>query len=144
MKKSDSPIIVEENFNTPAKVIWQSITDHEQMLKWYFDNIPAFKPEIGFYTEFNVNSGERNFLHQWKVTEVIPNKKIVYNWTYKGYEGSADVAFEIFEDGENCKLQIKVIILEDFSDDIPEFRKESCIGGWEYFIQGRLKDYLSQ
>ncbi len=44
------------------------------MRKWYFENIPAFKPEVGFETQFNVQSEERNFLHKWKVTEVQPSE----------------------------------------------------------------------
>ena len=142
MKATDDPIIVEQRFNKPAETIWNAITVHDQMIKWYFDNLPDFKAEVGFKTEFNVISEERNFLHKWEVTEVIPLKKIVYNWQYEDYAGSADVAFEIFEEDDQTKLQIKVIVLEDFSDDIPEFRRESCIGGWEYFIQGRLKEFL--
>lgn len=144
MKKIDDPIIVEQVFNKPIEVVWEAITEHNQMIQWYFDNVPEFKAEVGFYTEFDVKSGERNFLHKWSVREVIANKMIVYNWTYKDYEGSADTCFELFSKGESTKLQIKIIILEDFTDDIPEFKRESCIGGWEYFIKGRLKEYLSQ
>ena len=52
------------------------------MRKWYFENIPSFKPEVGFKTQFNVQSQHRNFLHIWKVTEVVPKKMITYNWKY--------------------------------------------------------------
>ena len=33
-------------------------------------------------------------------------------------------------------------IIEDFPEDIPEFSRESCNKGWEYFIQNRLKVFL--
>ena len=38
---------------------------------------------------------------------------------------------------------MKVItnIVEDFQDHIPEFQPESCIAGWEYFLD-RLDSYL--
>jgi hypothetical protein len=39
---------------------------------------------------------------------------------------------------------LTVEVLEDFPDDIPEFRRESCIGGWNYFINHRLKEYLDK
>lgn len=45
------------------------------MKQWFFENIPAFQPEIGFEIRFNVNSGEINFLHVWNITDVIPYKK---------------------------------------------------------------------
>lgn len=144
MKTTDDPIIVEQNFNNSHEEIWNAITNPEEMIKWYFDNIPAFKAEVGFFTEFNVKSEERNFLHKWKVTEVIANEKNVYNWTYENYKGSADMYFEIFKNGDSTKLQIKVIVLEDFNNDIPEFKRESCIAGWEYFIKEQLKGYLEE
>ena len=142
MKKTDNLIMVEQSFGNSKEEVWSAITNHKEMIKWYFDNIPNFKPEVGFYTAFNVESEDRNFLHKWKVTEVVPNKKIVYNWRYEKYEGSADMYFELFSEENSTKLQIKVKVLEDFDDGIPEFKRESCIAGWEYFIKGRLKEYL--
>jgi hypothetical protein len=35
-------------------------------------------------------------------------------------------------------------VRETFPDDIPEFRRDSCIGGWEYLIQKSLKEYLEK
>lgn len=144
MKKTDTPIIVEQNFDAAKEKIWKAITKFDEMIKWYFDNIPDFKAEAGFRTQFNVESGERTFLHKWLVKEVVPERKIVYNWTYEKYPGSADVAFEIFEYNTSVNLQVRVIVLENFPDYIPEFKRESCIGGWEYFIKERLKQYIEK
>lgn len=72
MKKGDAPIIVEQIYASPVVAVWKAITDIDQMRQWYFDNIPAFKPEVGFETQFNVQSQDRDFLHLWRVTEVIP------------------------------------------------------------------------
>ena len=82
MRKNDEPIVVEQTFNAPIDAVWKSITEIDQMRQWYFDNIPAFKPEVGFETQFNVQSQGRDFLHMWKVTEVVPEKMITYNWKY--------------------------------------------------------------
>lgn len=49
------------------------------MRQWFFENIESFKPEVGFETQFNVQAESRNFLHMWKIIEVVPMKKIVYN-----------------------------------------------------------------
>jgi uncharacterized protein YndB with AHSA1/START domain len=114
------------------------------MVKWYFDNIPAFKPEVGFKTGFNIENEGRNFYHRWQVLEIIPNKKIKYNWKFDGYPGDSNVEFDLFDEGDSVKLRLTTTILDDFPEDIPEFRRESCIGGWEYFIQNRLADYLKQ
>ena len=142
MKKDEQPVIVEQLFNVSPHIIWKAISDIDQMHKWYFDNIPDFKPEIGFETQFDVDSGERIFRHLWKVIEVIPFKKLVYNWKYKGYDGDSNVIFELFENQNRTILRLTTQVLENFSQDIPEFKRESCVGGWKFFIQQRLKSFI--
>lgn len=94
------PIVVEQDYGVCKKTLWKAITDHKHMLNWFFDNIPEFKPEVGFETQFNVNSGERDFLHLWKITEVVPEQKIVYDWRYRDLPGEGKVTFEVFEEGD--------------------------------------------
>lgn len=142
MKKDDEPIVVEQTFDASIDAVWKAITEIDRMRQWYFENIPSFKPEVGFETQFNVQSQDRNFPHMWKVTEVVPGKMITYNWKYDNYPGDSFVTFELFEQDNLTKLRLTVTILEDFPEDIPEFRRESCIGGWTYFIKERLKEFL--
>ncbi|HMN23959.1 MAG TPA: SRPBCC domain-containing protein [Ignavibacteriaceae bacterium] len=142
MKTTDEPIIIEQTFNSSVESVWISITEIGQMQKWYFENIPAFKPVVGFETQFNVQSEERNFLHIWKVTDVQPIKLIKYSWEFEEYPGKSTTAFEISKENNQTKLKLTVETLEDFPDDIPEFTTESCRAGWEYFINGRLKEFL--
>jgi len=143
MKRADQPIIIEETYNKPVKSVWAAITEPEQMRKWFFNNMPDFKPEVGFEVEFDVEAGGRVFPDQWKITNVEPGKLIEYNWKYGGYEGDAYVTFELTKEGNSTSLRLTNIIVEDFQEDIPEFKRESCIGGWNYFIKERLKEYLS-
>ena len=139
----NDPIVVEETFNKSIEFVWTAITEIDQMKLWFFENIPAFEPIIGFETAFNVKSRERDFMHQWKIIEVVPKKKIVYDWRYKDYVGNATLTFELIE--ENNKTTIKVICegIESFPQDIPEFKRESCLAGWNFFIKDRLKNYIS-
>jgi uncharacterized protein YndB with AHSA1/START domain len=143
MKTSDKPIIVEERFNSSIESVWKALTEIDEMRRWYFDNIPAFKPETGFKTEFNVRSEERNFLHKWIVTEAEYLKKIKYRWEFESYQGKSTADFELFRQDDSTLLRLTVVIEEDFQEDIPEFERDSCIAGWNYFINGRLKDYLN-
>ena len=142
MKTSDDPIVVEQTFSAPVDAVWKSITEIDLMRQWYFENIPAFKPQVGFETRFNVQSGGRDFLHMWKVTEATPRKRISYDWRFDGYPGESSAAFELFDNGKSTTLRLTVTVREDFPEDIPEFKRESCIDGWKYFIQKRLKVYL--
>ena len=144
MKASDEPVVVEQTFNTSPEKVWQAITEHEQMIQWYFDNIPDFKAEVGFETQFNIHNEGRDFLHMWNVTEVEPLKKIKYEWKFEGYAGDSFVTFEIFDENDSTRLRLTATITEDFEDGIPEFTRESCIGGWEYFIKQSLKDFLEE
>ena len=142
MRIDEEPVIVEETFNVPAAKVWEAITDHSQMIQWYFDNIPNFKPEIGFETQFIIENEGRTFPHLWKVTEAVPNKRITYTWRFEGYPGDSYVTFDLSEESGQTKLKLTVTVLEDFPDDIPEFRRESCVGGWNYFINNRLKEFM--
>ena len=144
MRKNHEPIIVEQIFNTSIDAVWNSITEIDQMRQWYFENIPSFKPEVGFETQFNVQSQDRNFLHMWKVTEVVPKKMITYNWKYNSYPGDSFVVFELFKQNNLTKLRVTHQVQESFPEDIPEFSRESCIEGRTFFIRKSLKDFLGK
>ena len=144
MKKDDEPIIVEQTFNLPIESIWKAITEIDQMRQWYFANIPSFKPEVGFETQFNVKSQDRNFLHMWKVTEVVPLKSITYNWKYDRYPGDSFVVFELFNEKNLTKLKLTHEVRESFPEDIPEFKRASGLEGWIFFIKKSLKEYFEK
>lgn len=143
MKTTDRPIVVSQAFNASIDTVWNAITELRQMQQWFFENIPDFKAEVGFKTQFNVTSEDRNFLHLWEIAAVIPKQKIVYLWKYEEYPGSAFVTFDLTKNNTETILTVTNTVLEDFPQDILEFKPESCLGGWEYFIKSRLKDYLN-
>ena len=142
MKVTDPPIIVEQTFNHPVDIVWNAITEHSQMIQWFFDNIPEFKAEVGFRVKFNVQALSRDFLHLWEITEVVPFQKIVYNWKYLNVKGDSYVTFAISKENEKTKLRLITKVIEDFDDNIPEFTPESCLAGWHYFINKNLTDFL--
>jgi len=142
MNKLSEPIIVEQSFEDSTETVWKAITEHEQMIQWFFDNIPDFKAEAGFETQFEVDAGERRFNHLWKIIEAVPGRKIVYDWRYEQYSGAGTVTFELLQDGDGSRLRVTNEGIETFTADIPEFERESCVGGWKFFIQGNLKNYL--
>lgn len=137
------PVVVEQLFNATIKDVWRAITDIGEMKLWYFDNIPDFEPSKGFSTKFIVRSDNRTFTHLWTITEVIPNEKISYSWQYEEYEGESTAHFELTSLGNQTKLTVSCVGLETFPSDIPEFSHKSCKAGWTYFINNRLKEYLT-
>ena len=144
MKTDEEPIVVEQQFNRSVSDLWNAITNIDEMRQWYFENIPEFEARVGFCTQFSVEAGDRIFPHVWEVTEAEPQHKLVYNWKYDGYAGDSFVIFELSGDGQSSHLRVTSRIVEDFPDDIPEFNRESGVGGWTYFIKDSLKAYLDE
>lgn len=97
MKFTEKPIKVEQKFTISAAELWSTITELQHMKQWFFPNIDAFEPAVGFHTRFIVENEGRIFPHLWKITEVIPQRKIMFNWQYEGYSGNSYVSFEISE-----------------------------------------------
>ena len=52
--------------------------------------------------------------------------------------------FELFEEDKMTKLILTHQVLEDFPDDIPEFKRESGVEGWTFFINKSLKEFLEK
>ena len=71
------------------------------------------------------------------------NNGITTNWKYEGYAGNSYVTFQLEEEKEETNLKVRTKVVEDFQDDVPEFSRESCLGGWNYFLD-RLNMYLSK
>ncbi|NNK83795.1 MAG: SRPBCC domain-containing protein [Flavobacteriaceae bacterium] len=143
MKVTDEPVIVTQLFKCSKERLWKAITEYDKMLKWFFEEIPDFKAEVDFITSFNVKAPSQDFYHLWEIIEVIPFKKIVYNWKYKDFKGDSNVTFNLLEKGHSTLLILTTEILEDFNDSIPEFTRDSCENGWKYFVQERLVSYLN-
>ena len=142
MKVSDEPIVVEQSFENSTEEVWSAITELNPMREWFFDNIEAFEPKIGFKTSFEVHSGERTFTHLWEITEVVPLQKITYRCRYTEYPGDSFVKFELNEKAGSTLLRLSTEVKADFPDDIPEFKRKSGVQGWNYFIGKQLKAYL--
>ncbi|MGB1269680.1 MAG: SRPBCC family protein [Flavobacteriaceae bacterium] len=143
MKRTDPLIIVEELYDTSLENVWNSITDPNEMNKWFFEQIKSFKAEEGFETEFTVEVENRKFTHLWKIVDVSPYHKIKYQWKYLEYSGNSFVTFELKEENGKVRLILTAEVLEDFPENIPEFKRESCVGGWNYFIKDSLRNYLT-
>lgn len=139
-----NPVIVEQTFKATISKVWNAITNVHQMQKWYFETLEAFKPEVGFETQFNVPSNGKDYLHIWKITEVLDEKKITYQWKFGGYPGESHVTFELSKENEMTKLRLTDIGIESFPKDNPDFSRQSWIDGWTFFICERLKAYLNK
>jgi uncharacterized protein YndB with AHSA1/START domain len=144
-RNEDRPVTIKRIFNAPVENVWKAITDINQMRVWYFPQLENFKPEKGFETQFNVHHEGKDFMHLWKVKEVMPLKKISIEWKYAGYPGSSLVSFELFSEGNRTRLVLTHEGVESFMPaKYPELAKKNFIEGWTAFMDKELKEFLEK
>lgn len=147
MKTTDEPIVVQQSYPVDQATLWNAISQVEHLQQWFFEQITDFKPEVGHETRFDVTTEEGvRFPHVWQVTESDSPERLRMKWFYEGYDGVADVCFEILSSNNDSSSELRVtaIAVEDFSQDVPEFLRESAVAGWNFLVKESLKDYLDQ
>jgi len=136
------PLITESTYNAPVDIVWQAITDREQMKQWYFD-IESFKPEVGFEFTFKGENEGRVYIHLCKITEVIPGRKLKHSWRYQDYEGISYVTFELFPEENKTRIKLTHEGLESFPT-LPDFARNNFKEGWTMIIGTLLKDFVEK
>lgn len=139
-----SPLRVEKTLNAPIGLVWKAFTDKAEMKKWYFD-MNAFEAKVGFEFQFIGTDGDCNeYIHLCKILEVIPYKKLVHTWSYKGFEGESILTLEFFEEGVNTRIVLTHAGLESFPSGHKAFAKSNFEAGWAEIIGINLPNYLQQ
>ncbi|MDD5361897.1 MAG: SRPBCC domain-containing protein [Ignavibacteria bacterium] len=142
--KNNEPVIIEHIYNSPLDKVWDAITDYRTMKYWYFKELESFEPVVGFETQFNIREKNIDYLHVWKVTEVLPFKRIVYEWTFKGMPGDSFVTWELFPEDNNTRLKLTHIGIDSFAQDNPDLSRESFTEGWDSILGKSLKNFLEK
>jgi uncharacterized protein YndB with AHSA1/START domain len=139
-----APVVVERSFDASVETIWRAITELEQMKRWYMPYLLSFQPVVGFETQFNVHHNGKEFLHIWKVTEVVPGKKLAYSWEYAGYPGNSLVTFELSAEGAKTKLKLTHEGLGSFLPEInPDLARKNFAKGWTQIAES-LEKFLEE
>jgi len=139
-----SPLVIEKTYNASIKKVWQALTEPGEMEKWYFD-IPDFRPVIGHEFQYFGGAEDEKWNHLFKITDVIPEKKLSYSWRYENLPGLSEITFELFEEGDNTRLRLTHTGLESFleiKDD--RFARKSFTEGWEMILGTSLKAHLEK
>lgn len=144
MDMNTDPVVVEQTYDAPVAEVWRAITDKDQMRQWFFETMTDFEPEPGFEVQFNVRCEGRDYPHEWKVTEVDSEKRIVYGWRYGGHPGNSTVVWELSETPSGTKLTFTHEGIETFPQDNPVFSRESTQAGWNYLLRESLKAFLER
>ena len=131
-----APVTLACLVDAPAKRVWHILTNTECMKEWYFPALLQFKPVVGFVFRF-VDDGS-SYQKEWIVTEVLPGKKLSHTWSYKGYDGTSLVTFELLAAGDKTKLILTHTGLESFPND-PHFARRRFEDGWERIINANFR-----
>lgn len=137
-----APLIVERTYNAPIDVVWKAITDKDQMKQWYF-SLEEFRPEVGFEFSFTGENEGRVYIHNCRIIEVIPGRKLKHTWVYEDYEGESVVTFELFPEGNQTRVKLTHEGLETFPQ-IEDFRRENFQEGWNDIIGRSLKEFVEK
>lgn len=136
----NAPLVIERTFDAPAARVWQAITDTNDMRRWYFD-IKEFRPEPGFAFRAEAEHEGVRWMHLFRVTEVIPGRKLAYSWRFDGYAGESLATFELFPEGNRTRLRLTHAGLESFGS-VPRLARKNFEAGWTQIIGTNLKKFL--
>ena len=140
-KTMDTPFIIEQVYDASKPEVWQALTDENEMRKWYFPQLKKFEPLVDF--EFVFTNDGSPYQKEWRVTRVIDGCLLAHSWIYKGYPGSSEVTFELFEEGAKTKLKLTHTGLASFPHD-PQFARHRFEEGWKQIIGINLNNYLEK
>lgn len=135
-------VIVERVLNAPAALVWNAITQVEEMRQWYF-GLEDFRAEVGFKFDFTAGADDVQYKHLCEVTEVVIGKRLAYSWKYDGYPGNSLVSWELEAKGNQTVLRIIHTGLESFAANGVNFSPASFTSGWTHFGDA-LKAYLEK
>jgi uncharacterized protein YndB with AHSA1/START domain len=136
----DAPLVTEEIYSAAIKKVWQALTDESQMRAWYFPQLKKFSPVVGFDFEFEDDGS--TYKKEWRVTQIVDGVKFSHSWKYKGYPGSSEVNFELFEEGSGTRLKLTHTGLASFPRD-PHFARKRFEDGWRQLLGVNLKNHLA-
>ncbi len=146
MTETMEPVVVQHIYPATISQVWNAITNPDEMRQWFFEAVQDFEPVTGFETEFDVHVDEKTYRHIWKITAVENKSRIEYDWSYAGIPGKSMVSWELSEVDGQTQLQLTHTEVEPFQAEAGDqnFTRESCLGGWNYFLKEQLVNYLEK
>jgi uncharacterized protein YndB with AHSA1/START domain len=135
-------ITIEEKYDVNAEVIWNALTNLEQIKKWHFD-FKNYNLEVGNIFTFYEPNGNK-FLHECEILEIIPNKVFKHSWSYPQLsKGNSIVTWTIIEQENGTRLILTHEHLNSFEDGGKDFAVENFQAGWTEILGKSLKEFVT-
>jgi uncharacterized protein YndB with AHSA1/START domain len=128
-------------YDAPIQRVWRALTNEEEMHAWYFAQLQQFRPLVGF--EFVFANDGSPYQKEWRVTRVEEGRLLAHSWVYKGYPGSSEVIFKLFDEGGKTRLKLTHTGLASFPQD-PHFARNRFEDGCRQILGSNLKDHLAK
>ena len=139
--RQGEPFVIERIYLQPVAKVWPAVSTREGIEKWFFDFV-GFQPELGSEFSFLVEHEGTKYDHRCVVTEVVPEKKIVFTWRYHGHAGDSLVTIELFPEKDGTRLKLTHDGLDNF-EKRPEFDRGRFSKGWTSLIGEELPKSLT-
>jgi uncharacterized protein YndB with AHSA1/START domain/ADP-ribose pyrophosphatase YjhB (NUDIX family) len=140
-----TPIIKKISISAPASKVWEALTNSTKLSQWITmpnDINPAIGNEFTFEAESRDEWGDWDRKIRCRITELIPNKKIVYTWASELIKGETLVSFELVESKGQTELTLTHSGWENLSES-QEMWRERYAKGWRDLLS-RLNLMLSE
>jgi uncharacterized protein YndB with AHSA1/START domain len=138
--RQGEPFVIERSYPHPVARVWPAVSTREGIEKWFFDFV-GFEPAVGNEFHFVADCGNK-FDHHCVVTEVVPERKIAFTWSYAGYAGDSLVTIELLPEKDGTRLKLTHEGLDNF-EKRPEFARENFAKGWTSLIGEELPKSLA-
>jgi len=93
-------IILEHTYSVPAEQVWEAITGPDYMNDPDYINHPDQTNHPDLMNQLHLPNDI------WKVTEIVPGKRISYEWRYQGFPGNSRITFELVPDADGTRITI--------------------------------------
>lgn len=137
----NTPLVLDHIYDASISKVWKALTDENSMKVWYFPQLVKFEPFEGF--EFVFSDDESPYQKKWCVTNVKDERLLSHSWIYKGYPGSSEVTFELFNDESKTCLRVTHTGLDSFPTDA-HFARHRFENGWKRILGINLNTFLAK
>lgn len=136
------PVIVSQTFDAPLEKVWNALCQENELKKWYFP-VENYDFKTGSEFSFYESADSKNFLHQCRFLNIIPDKLIEHTWTHpEQSKGNSTVKWELAAEGDKTKVTLTHTGIESFADAGDAFSKANYEMGWNAIVKGNLRNHL--